>query len=159
MESDSDTFGPSSAVYEQLDEPGDFFGDVANDAGPQRDGKPSAYEEAKRWVEEQKGFDDVQSPSGFWWAAIGGPLTLLLTLAFVPGAYRIAKGVVPLLPPRTLLRVLVLVVVAIHVGEAAYAYQLAKKHGLNASGWAKQTFIIGFPSLMELHKKINAHWD
>lgn len=154
--SDSETFGPNSAVYEQPDEGGDFFGDVANDDGPWAGG--SAYEQAKKWVESQDGFDDVKSPSSFWWAAVGGPLAILMTLAFVPGAYAIAKRIMPL-PPRILLRAAALIVVAIHVGEAAYAYGLAKKHGLNASGWAKQTFIIGFPSLMELNKAINIHWD
>jgi Transmembrane protein 254 len=43
--------------------------------------------------------------------------------------------------------------VALHVGEAAYAYVTASRAGFTRSApkWALQTLAVGFPSLRALH--------
>jgi len=46
--------------------------------------------------------------------------------------------------------------VALHVGEAAYAYNKAREAGFHASAprWALQTLGVGFPSLIALNDAI-----
>ncbi len=48
--------------------------------------------------------------------------------------------------------------VALHVGEAAYSYHLARQAGFNASAnkWFLQTLGVGFPSLTALRQSIVA---
>ena len=47
--------------------------------------------------------------------------------------------------------------VAVHVGEAVYAYRIAQNAGLgdDAAKWGLQTLGVGFPSLLALHGLIN----
>jgi hypothetical protein len=47
--------------------------------------------------------------------------------------------------------------VALHIGEAVYAYRRARSAGLTASAprWALQTLAVGFPSLSALRAVID----
>lgn len=64
------------------------------------------------------------------------------------------NGVVAVVSGRRLARWSFYGGVALHVGEAAYAYAAARRAGFTASApkWALQTLAVGFPSLIALHQ-------
>ncbi|MEM9865904.1 MAG: NAD-dependent epimerase/dehydratase family protein [Myxococcota bacterium] len=108
------------------------------------------------WIEQlRKETDVVERPHLGWWVAIFGGLGLLFWLAFAPNGYRLWRRFL-WLPSRTTLRVIAVIAIALHVGEAAYARKLAKEHNLDVSGWTWQTFLLGYPSLRLLLRRVEA---
>lgn len=76
----------------------------------------------------------------FWWATnLGG---VMLT------------GVVAARSQKPAIRALFAGAVALHVGEAVYAYRAARASGFtdSASRWGLQTLGVGFPSLLALRE-------
>ena len=113
------------------------------------------------WVlalaEEERGRmdDDVERPALGWWVALGGGLGLLMALAFVPEAYAFWRRHVGPMMPRRALQAIAWVAIGLHVGEATYAYRLARRYGMSSAGrWAWQTLMLGYPSLRLLQKKV-----
>ena len=78
-----------------------------------------------------------------WWASNFGGM--------------VAYGVVASRSRSRMLRLGFAAAVALHVGEAIYAYRRARQAGLDddAPRWALQTLGVGFPSLMALSSVIN----
>lgn len=102
------------------------------------------------WIEQlAEETDVVERPALGWWIAVGGGLGLLFFLAFTP-----AGRFFPI--PRTVLRTIALIAIALHVGEAVYARKLAKEAGLDVNGWTLQTFLLGYPSLRLLLKRVRS---
>jgi len=69
----------------------------------------------------------------------------------------VVYGVVALRSHSRLLRLGFAAAVALHVGEAVYAYRSARAAGLHDSAprWALQTLGVGFPSLAALRATIS----
>jgi Domain of unknown function (DUF4499) len=100
---------------------------------------------------------ELDRPNIFVWIAIIFGMLALFAAAFLP-------PVRPVKPIQELglfifrsvlaLKLLFVVAVGLHLGEALYAWFLARKADpINASGWFWQTFMIGFPSLSLLLKR------
>jgi hypothetical protein len=83
--------------------------------------------------------DTFVAVAPFWYATNLGGLVL--------------NGVVAATTKRKLARASFWGGVALHVGEAAYAYVAANRAGFTraAPKWALQTLAVGFPSLRALH--------
>jgi hypothetical protein len=92
-------------------------------------------------------------PSLAWFAVLDGGIVALSALALSEPAHAAASEVVPL-PSRPVLRGLLAVTAALHVGEALYAGRLARRHGLPAGRWARQTLVVGFPSTLALRRTV-----
>ncbi len=96
-------------------------------------------------------------PHGFrragwgWFALLDGGIVALTVLATNGDAYGRVASRVPL-PQRGALRALLAATFAIHVTEGAVAATLASRRGLPPGKWALQTFVVGFPSLIELRR-------
>ncbi len=93
-------------------------------------------------------------PSLRWFVLLDGGIAVLSVLALHDGAYRTAREIGPL-PEQKQLRALVVGTVGVHVLEASLARRMAGRRGLPpkvASRWMRQTFAIGFPSLLRLRK-------
>jgi len=100
--------------------------------------------------------DRVERPHTGWWAVILGGLGLTAVLAFVPGAYALWCRYVTTTLSRQLLAAIFVSAYVIHLGEALYARAFARRAGLTASAnaWALQTFLLGFPSLRLLARRV-----
>jgi hypothetical protein len=88
----------------------------------------------------ERAVEDTFVPvTGRWWVSNTGGIALTGLLAALTG--------------RRVLRWAFWGGVAIHVVEAAYAYQAARKAGFTrrAGRWALQTLGVGFPSLLAFH--------
>ncbi|QYG95233.1 transmembrane protein 254 [Iamia sp. SCSIO 61187] len=94
-------------------------------------------------------------PALAWFAVLDGGVAALSVLALSPAAYDAARRTVPL-PSRTALQGLLGLTGALHVGEAIYARRTAARHGLAVGPWTRQTFVVGFPSLLALRRTIAA---
>ena len=92
-----------------------------------------------------------QRASWGWFALLDGGIVVLSVLTASAGAYRRAAATVPL-PPRRALRWLLIATGVIHVTEAAVAARRAGSRGLPGRKWGLQTFVVGFPSLLELRR-------
>jgi len=90
-----------------------------------------------------------------WYLLLDGGLLALAALATSEEAHAAASDVVPL-PPRPALQRLLAGAVLLHLVEAVAARRLARRHGLPAGRWARQTFVVGFPSLLALRRTIAA---
>ena len=83
-------------------------------------------------------------------------------VAVAPGWYVsnlggvILTGIVARRSGRPSVQLLFAVAVALHVGEAGYAYSAARSAGLTGSAtrWGLQTLAVGFPSLSALRTVI-----
>ncbi len=96
----------------------------------------------------------VERPHPGWWVAVLGGLGLTALLAFDPAAYALwARRVTDALSPAVLQAMLVVAVV-LHVGEALYAWRLARRSGFPAGAWFSQTLLVGFPSLRLLLRRV-----
>jgi len=95
----------------------------------------------------------VVRPSWLWFVLLDGGIVILARLVFSDGAYRraaeLSNGA---LPPRRALRALLAATAVIHAAEAIAAGRMARRRGLAPTGWRLQTFVVGFPSLLALHK-------
>jgi transmembrane protein TMEM254 len=95
----------------------------------------------------------VVRPSWKWFAVLDGGMVSLAVLASNEGAHRAVSGLLPVaLPPRRALRTLFAAAVVVHVAEAAAAARGARRRGLPVAGWAGQTLLVGFPSLLALRR-------
>jgi hypothetical protein len=76
----------------------------------------------------------------YWWATNFGGVVL--------------TGIVAARTRKPAMRALFAAAVALHVGEAIYAYRAAKASGFNTTAprWALQTLGVGFPSLIALKR-------
>jgi len=66
----------------------------------------------------------------------------------------VTTGVTAVRSRSKLRRAVFATAVAVHVGEAVYAYRIAQNAGLGEDAtrkWALQTLGVGFPSLIALH--------
>ena len=92
-------------------------------------------------------------PSWLWFVLLDGGIVILTFLALRGPAYNRARDVVgDALPPREALQVLLYGTAAIHAGEALVAGRVARRRGLPARAWRRQTFFVGFPSLLALRR-------
>ncbi len=99
--------------------------------------------------------DEVERPALGWQVAVLGGLGLLFALAFVPEAYAFWRKHVGPMFPRRVLQGIAVVAIGLHVGEATYAYTLAKREGMATAGrWAWQTLLFGYPSLRLLNRRV-----
>ncbi|HEX7134782.1 MAG TPA: CRISPR-associated protein Cas5 [Iamia sp.] len=94
-------------------------------------------------------------PALAWFVAFDGGIVALTVLALSPSAHAAAQARAPL-PPRSALKGLLAVTAAVHVGEALAARRLAARHGLPVAHWTRQTFVVGFPSLLALRRTIRS---
>lgn len=90
-----------------------------------------------------------------WFAVLDGGVAALTVLSASEDAYAAAAEVAPL-PSRTNLQRLLGITVVLHVGEALYAARLARRHGLPAGRWARQTLVVGFPSTLALRRLVRS---
>jgi hypothetical protein len=100
------------------------------------------------------GHDGVRRPNLWWFLLLDGGIVVLTRLVFSPKAYdRAADMSGGALPPRNVLRALLAATGVIHAAEALVAGRIAAKRGLPSRGWRRQTFVVGFPSLLALRKE------
>jgi hypothetical protein len=93
----------------------------------------------------------VVRPHPGWFALLDGGLVALGALAASEQAHRTMNKVAPApLPSRKVLQGILAGALAIHVGEALAAARLARRKGQPVLGWALQTLVVGFPSLLAL---------
>jgi len=97
----------------------------------------------------------VERPALFWWISVLGGMTLLGLIAFQKDAGAIWTQHIPFID-LLVLKVIFILAVLTHLSEAIYAYKLAKQARLSetALGWSAQTFLLGYPSLKLLLKRI-----
>jgi hypothetical protein len=86
-----------------------------------------------------------------WFLLLDGGVVALTALSLSEEAHASASEVVPL-PPRSALQRLLALTLGLHVVEALAARRIARRHGLPAGRWARQTFVVGFPSLLALRR-------
>lgn len=98
--------------------------------------------------------DQIERPHVGWWIAVVGGMAFLAILAFDARAYARWCAHVTAALPQPFLRGLFAAAVLTHVIEATYALRLAQRHGLHAAGWLVQTFLLGYPSLRLLRRRI-----
>jgi len=94
---------------------------------------------------------DFARPNPLWFLLLDGGIALLVTTYASEPAYEAVNDVVPL-PPKGTLKALLAVTAVLHVGEALVARRSAKRHGLPVGRWTRQTFVVGFPSLLAMRK-------
>jgi hypothetical protein len=95
----------------------------------------------------------VVRPAWGWFAALDGGMAALVVLSSVERAYTAVTEVSPApFPSRRALRTLLAGAVVIHLAEAGAAGRVARRRGLPAGGWAFQTLLVGFPSLLALRR-------
>ncbi len=95
----------------------------------------------------------VVRPSVLWFLLLDGGIVVLTKLAFTKSAYVKANEITgDALPPREVLQALLAATVVIHAAEALAAGPMARRRGLPARGWRRQTFVVGFPSLLALRR-------
>lgn len=71
----------------------------------------------------------------------------------------VVNGIVAARSSSKVVRAVFATAVALHVGEAAYAYARARRAGFDEDAWkwALQTLGVGFPSLIALHDQVTEH--
>ncbi|HEY3843206.1 MAG TPA: DUF4499 domain-containing protein [Acidimicrobiales bacterium] len=95
----------------------------------------------------------VVRPSWAWFALLDGGIVGLAVLSASEGTHSRVSDAVPTgLPPRRVLRGMLVGTAVIHAAEAVAAGRSARRRGLPARGWAFQTFLVGFPSLLALRR-------
>jgi hypothetical protein len=84
---------------------------------------------------------------------LDGGIVLLSLLVIDEQAYRAAAArLEDRLPSRDTLVGLLVATAVIHTAEALVAGRMAKKRGIRPGGWRRQTFVVGFPSLLALRR-------
>jgi Domain of unknown function (DUF4499) len=95
----------------------------------------------------------VIRPSLGWFVLLDGGLIALAALATNESLHaKVSEAAPSPLPPRPQLQKLFAGAVLTHVGEALIGRRMAKRRGLPTRGWALQTFVVGFPSLLKLRQ-------
>lgn len=92
-------------------------------------------------------------PKWWWFALLDGGIVALFVFSLSDGAHRAVSesGPAPL-PPQRVLRGMLAGTALIHAVEAMVAARGARRRGLDAGSWARQTFAVGFPSLLALRR-------
>jgi hypothetical protein len=89
----------------------------------------------------------------FWFVLLDGGIVALITLVVSRSSYdKVSDLSSGKLPPQSRLRALLVGTAAIHAGEAMMASRIARRRGVASRGWALQTFVVGFPSLLALRQ-------
>jgi hypothetical protein len=92
-------------------------------------------------------------PSLLWFLLLDGGIIVMIKLVVSQQAYdRLNDLSGEKLPPRSTLRAMLAGTAVIHLAEALAAGRMAKRRGLAPGGWRRQTFVVGFPSLLALRK-------
>jgi Domain of unknown function (DUF4499) len=92
-------------------------------------------------------------PSWWWFALLDGGILALVIFSASDGAHRAVAEASPTpLPPQRVLRRMLAGTALIHIAEAVFAARGARRRGLRAGSWARQTFVVGFPSLIALRR-------
>ena len=95
----------------------------------------------------------VIRPSLFWFLLLDGGIVALAYLVFNQEAYdQAAERSGGQLPGRDVLQGMLIGTAVIHLAEALVAGRMARKRGLRPGVWRRQTFVVGFPSLLALRK-------
>ena len=97
------------------------------------------------------GVPTFSRPAAGWFLALDGGLAMLGLLALNRDAYVKARDVVPL-PEQSQLRALFAGAVGLHAFEAVVARSMARRRGVPSGRWTRQTFVVGFPSLLQLRQ-------
>lgn len=91
---------------------------------------------------------EFRVPHWGWWVAIIGGMSLTAWIAFSHEGYSWWQGWGISSIPQVIFQWTFWLAVLAHVGEASYAWVLARKldrhHSLQ---WGMQTFLLGYPSL------------
>ena len=92
-------------------------------------------------------------PKWWWFALLDGGIVAMIIFSVSDGAHRAVteSGPAPL-PPQRVLRGMLAGTALIHAVEAVFAARGARRRGLPAGSWARQTFVVGFPSLLALRR-------
>ena len=90
-------------------------------------------------------------PNPLWFLLLDGGIASLVAFTASEPAYEAASAVVPL-PKRSAIKALLVGTIFVHVGEALFARRLAKAAGFPTGRWTRQTFVVGFPSLLALKR-------
>lgn len=101
--------------------------------------------------------DRFSSPSALWFLALDSGVAVVTAMSVSQGAYDKVAAALPV-PSRKVVQTLLLGTAAVHVAEAVGAYRFARRRGMERSAgrWALQTFVVGFPSLLELRRVAGA---
>ena len=98
--------------------------------------------------------EGVRRPNLWWFLLLDGGIVVLARLVFSPKAYqRAAEMSSGGLPSPSVLRGLLAATAVIHAAEAVAAGRIAARRGLPVWSWRRQTFVVGFPSLLALRKE------
>jgi hypothetical protein len=97
--------------------------------------------------------DRFERPSMLWYLLLDSGIASLALLSVSAPAYEAVAARVPV-PPRPLMKAVLIGTAFVHVGEATLAYRTAKRAGMDrtAGRWARETFVVGFPSILRLKK-------
>jgi hypothetical protein len=92
-------------------------------------------------------------PKWWWFALLDGGIAALVVFSASGGAHRAVSESSPApFPPQRVLRGMLAGTALIHTVEAMFAARGARRRGLPAGSWARQTFAVGFPSLLALRR-------
>lgn len=90
----------------------------------------------------------MRIPHWGWWVAIIGGMGLTAWIGFSSSGFALWQQWVTTSMPQALFQWIFWLALLAHVGEAAYAIQLARSQKRrDLLLWGLQTFILGYPSL------------
>jgi hypothetical protein len=96
----------------------------------------------------------VVRPHWLWFLVLDGGIWMLIQFVINPALYeRIRSRSGDRLPPHRAIQGLLAGTAVIHTGEAIVAGRMAARRGLVRRPWVIQTFLVGFPSLLELRRQ------
>jgi Domain of unknown function (DUF4499) len=95
----------------------------------------------------------VIRPSLGWFLLLDGGLITLAALCTNESLHTQVSEAAPIpLPPQSRLKKLLAGAILAHVVEALIGARMASRRGLPKRGWTLQSFVVGFPSLLQLRK-------
>jgi len=99
--------------------------------------------------------DRFERPALAWYLLFHPGLASLAAMSASQPLHDAVAARVPVpLPSRSLMRSFLIGTFFVHIGESVLAYRTAKAAGMDrsASRWARETMIVGFPSILRLQK-------
>ena len=97
--------------------------------------------------------DKVVRPHWLWFLILDGGILMLVNIVGNRGPYeRLREKTSNRLPSYRTAQGLLAGTVVIHAGEAFAAGRIARRKGRRPRPWMVQTFVVGFPSLLELRR-------